>query len=51
MMMIKIQNELNLVDYYWKKKKKKKEEREREFQGEKVGKNIYKSIKKYRGLP
>lgn len=33
---------------YKKKKKKKEEER---YQTEKVGKNIYKSIKKYRGLP
>jgi len=36
MMMIKIQNELNLVDYYWKKKRRKKKERE-SFKAKKWG--------------
>lgn len=33
------------------KKEEKRRKREEELPGEKVGKNIYKSQKKYRGLP
>lgn len=37
MMMIKIQNELNLVDYYWKKKRRKKKKERESFKAKKWG--------------